>query len=360
MSAGAKARAAAILRQIIDEMPNATGARLELAQLLDRMGDKEGAWRQLRAVRAGGLPREVAKIVDRYSDALRAERAIGASLEIAVAPDSNISRATRSDTLSTVIGDFQIDEDSKAKSGVGLALSGQAFRRLALSKNAMALVRLSGSADLYKHKRFNDIAVDLAVGPELDLGRSRVNLEIGGTLRFYGQKPFMRAARLAGSVTLPVGSRSRLWAKGAASLLDQKVNNLQDGKGYSAQLIFEHALTRTTGVLFSLAGERESLRDPGYSTRGWRAGLIVWRDVGRSTASANLEYGRLRADERLSLFPDRRSDRLLRLTIGATFRQLNFNGYAPVARIIVERNSSTIAFYDFKRVRTEFGIARAF
>ena len=79
--------------------------------------------------RRRGLPPAVARLVDRYSEALRAARPCGASLEIALAPDSNINRATRSDTLGTVLGDFDIDKDSKAKSGTGLSLHGQAYRR---------------------------------------------------------------------------------------------------------------------------------------------------------------------------------------------------------------------------------------
>jgi thioredoxin-like negative regulator of GroEL len=49
---GQTSRAALLLRQVIDERPDALPARLELAGLLDRLGDKEGAWRQVRAAQA--------------------------------------------------------------------------------------------------------------------------------------------------------------------------------------------------------------------------------------------------------------------------------------------------------------------
>lgn len=41
-------------------------------------------------------------------------------------------------------------------------------------------------------------------------------------------------------------------------------------------------------------------------------------------------------------------------------RQLTVSGFAPVVRVMRERNRSTIEFYDFKRTRTEFAIVRAF
>jgi hypothetical protein len=138
------------------------------------------------------------------------------------------------------------------------------------------------------------------------------------------------------------------------------MNDLQDGKSYSGQASLERALSPATGVGLSLGGDRMSARDPGYSTTGWRVGALAWREMGRATLTAQAEFGRLRADERLSLFPDKRSDSLTRITLGATFRQLTVGGFAPVTRLVIERNKSSIEFYDYKRVRTEFGIARAF
>jgi hypothetical protein len=353
--------AAVLLRRLVDEKPKAVPVRLALAQLLDRMGDKDAAWREIRAAQAIGLPPAVARLVDRYSEALRAARPQGASLEIAIAPDSNINRATRSDTLGTVLGDFEIDKDGKAKSGTGLSVHGQAYRRLALGAgDASLLVRVSGLADLYKRTEFNDIALDLAAGPELQWGDARIHLEAGATQRFFGQKPFMRAARVGATVARPLGRRTLLRLSGSAALVDNQRNDLQDGKSYSAQLDLERAFSATTGAVLNLSGDRQQARDPGYATTGWRGGLSLWRDLGRVTLTAGGQLGRLSADERLQLFPDKRRDRFSSFSLGATFRQIQWRGFAPVARFTIERNKSSIAFYDYRRTRTEIGIARAF
>lgn len=359
-ASGRHAEAASELRRILDEKPDAAGVRLELARLLDRMGDKEAAWRQVRAVQASRMPPAVARLVDRYSEALRTARPNGASFELAIAPDTNISRSTRADALATVLGDFAIDEGSKAKSGIGLAVRGQAYRRLPLGRDAHLLLRAGGSADLYGKPRFNDLALDFAAGPELHVGRNRVGVELGATQRWFGQKPYLRSARIAASLARPLGRRSQLRAGASASLVDSRFNDLQDGKSLSASVGLERALSATTGVGVSLSADRLSARDPAYSTLGWRAGAFAWRDVGRSTLTLGVEHGRLEADERLALLPEARSDRLTRLSIGATFRQLGFAGFAPVTRLVVERNRSKVAFYDYSRTRTEFGLVRAF
>jgi hypothetical protein len=361
MSADGKTtEAAVLLRQILDERPNAAPVRLELAQLLDRIGDKDGAWREVRAAQASGLPPEVARMVDRYSEALRAARPFGASFQIALAPDSNINTSTQSDTLGTIFGDFAIDEGSKAKSGVGLSLSGQVFRRLRLGGDHAILGRISTTADLYRKTDFNDIALDIAAGPELQLGKNRVNVEAAATQRWYGMERFMRSARLSVSLIRPIGMTTQLQLMGSAGLADYRLNDLQDGKTFFGRLKLEHALSATTGIGVNLSAGRTTARDPAYSTKEWRVGLIGWRDVGRATLTAEAEYGRLRADDRLALLPDARFDSYSCVTFGATFRQLTFGGFAPVTRVSIERNRSSVEFYDYKRRRTEIGIVRAF
>lgn len=359
--AGKLQGAATLFRTLLDERPDAVGARLELARALDLMGDKDAAWRELRSAQASGLPSSVARLVDRYSEALRSARPLGASLEIAIAPDSNISRATRSDTLGTVLGDFEINDDSKAKSGLGLALRGQAFRRIRLGDgNSSFLIRAGAFADLYKKSDYNDLALDLAAGPEFLAGKSRVQLELGATQRWFGQDPYLRSARVRGTWTLPVDRRSQLRMGAGATLTDNLVNDLQDGKRYSGEVAFERALTSTMGAALTLSADREVARDPAYSTRSWRAGFLVWRDIGRTTLTASAEFGRLRADDRLALLPEERRDRYSRLSLGATLRQFTFGGFAPVTRLVIERNRSSVEFYDYQRTRTEFGVVRPF
>ena len=229
-----------------------------------------------------------------------------------------------------------------------------------LGANASLLVRASGFANLYRGSKFNDVAVDVAVGPDFSLGRDRLQLEVGTTQRWFGQKPFMRFARIAGTWSHPVGGRTLLSLNGSAALVDNRVNDLQDGRAYSGQITIETALSPTTGIIAGFALDRQSFRDPGYSTTGARVSLNGWHDIGRMTLTTGVDLGRLLADERLSLFPSRRSDRYTRLSLGATFRQLQFQGFAPVARFSIERNRSTVQFYDYRRTRTEIGVVRAF
>ncbi len=151
-------QAAAIeFRRILDEKPNTARVRLELARMQTMLGNLGAARKELRAAQAAGLPPAVEQLVRFYSNALNARKPLGGSIEVTLAPDSNINRATRSDTLGTVIGDFALDEDAQAKSGIGLDLQGQGYFRLGIEADTDLLVRASSSATLYRESEFNDI-----------------------------------------------------------------------------------------------------------------------------------------------------------------------------------------------------------
>ena len=214
--------------------------------------------------------------------------------------------------------------------------------------------------NLYRRKDFNDIAAEVSAGPEFKLLGTRFTAEAGYGQRWYGMEPFQNQWRLWASATRPIGTVSQLRLDASYRSTNYKLNDLQDGHGLSAALRFERALSPSTSVSAFVSRDRFSARDDAYSTRSWAAGLTAYRDVGRMTLSLGGELGRLKADERLLLLPEAREDKYSRLTFGAVFRQLTVAGFAPMTRLVLERNKSTVEFYDFKRAHTEFGLSRAF
>jgi hypothetical protein len=348
------------LRTILDEKPDAQRVRLELARVLELMGDEAGALRLLRAAQAGDLPPEVAQFVDRYSAALRSRKPLGATLEVALAPDSNVNRATRSETLGTVLGDFELDADARPRSGVGLALRGQAFARQQVGGSTSVVGRVSGSTDLFRDGQFNDVAVGLSGGPELRLGSDRLTLEAGRIWRRYGQAPYSTSWTLAATYAHPLNRQSQLRGTAMVGLVDHRRNHLLDGQSYAVSASYERALSERTGIGATLSAERQSLADPAYSLIGGQVSLFGYHEVGPVTLVATAAHGRLGADDRLALLPKRRSDRLYRLSLGATLRSLQVGGFAPLVRLTAERNHSAVEIYDYRRLRAELGVTRAF
>lgn len=356
-----KPREAAVeFRRILDEKPDAARVRLELARMQALTGNLGAATRELRAAQAGGLPPEVEKLVRFYANALSAEKPLGASIEVAAAPDSNINRATRSDTLSTVIGDFTLNDDAKSSSGLGLALRGQAYWRTRIDGRTWLLLRAAGRANLYREGRFNDTQVSLQAGPEYRLGPDRLTLSGGIAQRWYGGRDYSLTYGISGNWQHPLGSRAQLRVDAAINHTENRPNPLQSGEDYALSVGIDRAFSSRTGGGLQLSAGRTAARDPGFSDVTLGGNAYLFREMGRTTLVGSLGYSRLEADARLLLYPRRRVDDRFTANLGATFRGLTIGTLAPFARIGVEHNRSTVGIYHFTRVAGELGLSAAF
>ena len=359
-SGGHEGEAARLLRLVVDEHPEAPRPRLELAGLLQHIGDEASARRELRALSALDLPLDLARFVDRMSLALRASQPLTFQFELGIAPDTNINRATRSRTLDTVFGEFAFDRESKAQSGIGAAIRSYVQGRLPLTGSTSIKARASLDANLYRHSKFNDVSFDLAGGPEFLVGPLRINAEAGATQQWYGMRRFQRSLRLSASTRIPVDRTSQLRLESSARWSRNRFNHLQDGSGLSLTGRYDRALSAQLALSLGVGFDRFNARNDAYSTRSWSVSGSLYRDIGRMTVELGAEHGNLRADERLAILPRVREDKLTRLHVGAAFRQLSWAGFVPTLRIVNERNRSSVEFYDYKRTRTEFGVSRAF
>lgn len=361
LAAGKDYRGAALLyRAILDERPDAGRVRLELATVLYLMGDLSGSRRELRQAQAGGLPPEIAVIVDQFADALRSFKPFGASISIAIAPDSNINRATDAKTLDTIIAPLDLSKDARERSGIGLKLGAQAYARLPLAEDVSLLPRLSGQGDLYRESRFNDVSGSLAMGLEVASGSDRIRPSLGGTWRYYGKALYARTQSASLNWSHPLGRLAQLDGDLSINRARYLRNPLQDGWIYDLGINYQRALDARTGGTLSVSATRQKARDPGYSTTSGGVTLLGYRELGRTTGFGSIGLRRLQSDERLFLFTDKRREWLISASVGATFRTVTIAGFAPLVRVTFERNFSTVGIYDYSRTALDFGLTRAF
>ena len=354
------ADAALEFRRILDDKPEAARVRLELARMQAMLGDMGAARKELRAAQATGLPPAVEQLVRFYSRALNARKPAGGSVEISLAPDSNINRATRSDTLDTVIGNFTLDKEAQAKSGVGLNLQGQGYLRLGVQSGTDLLVRASGSAMLYRDADFNDITVGIQAGPQFSWGDNRLNLSFGPSWRWYGRDPYSET--IGGNVSWQrtTSKRSQVRLEGGVSHVSNKRNPLQTADDFTLSAGVDRAFSGRLGGGVQLFGVREVAHDPGYSLASGGVSIYLFREIGRTTLVGTGGYSHLEADERLFLYPKRRVEDRYSASVAATLRALHLGSFAPLVRLKWERNHSSIEIYDFSRVAAEFGVTSAF
>lgn len=347
-------------RLLLDEKPEAARVRLELAWVLTELGDEEGARRELRRARSIGLPAHVAEIVEKMDFALRSERAMGLSVEVAVAPDSNINRAGHARMVDVNGLPVELDEDAVARSGIGLSLAAQAFARPSLTDKVNLLVTLGGRADLYRYSRFNQVELNGGFGPELRAGKARVRLRGRAGLLWFGGAQWSHQYGIEANVLAPVGSRSQLEVEAGAIRNDNRVNQAQDGWVFSTSARLERAFGPRLFGRLQIGAARTDAAAPAYSSWSFTGQLLAARDVGRITIYGLAGLGRTRGDGPFGFPPERRRDRMSNYEAGLVFRSIAWRGLAPVFRISRTANESPVFFHDFKRTRLEIGVTRDF
>jgi hypothetical protein len=348
--------AAVLFRAILDEKPAATRVRLELARMLASMGDELAARRQLRQARAQGLPAHVALAVDQFDNALRSAKPFGGSFELALAPDTNINRATADRTLDTVIAPLTLSSEARQRSGIGVEAGGQAYARVSLLPDLDLTPRVSGQGNLYGASEFNDLSASATLGLEWRHGADRISPSGGATWRWYGGPLYAQTAQVSLDWIHRLGGDAQIEGRASAAKATYETNTLQNGWLYAGAASYERALSAKSGASLTLDVLRRTADDPGYAT--WSGGLTVlyWRELGRTTLFASAGAQRLAGDQRLFLFPEPRREWLYKAEAGATFRRFAWKGFAPIVKFNFEQNRSTVGLYRYRRFVTMVGI----
>lgn len=348
------------LKALLDEKPSAGRPRLELARLLAETGDESGARRELRRAGAAGLPEDVARVVDRFATALRSLRTIGGAVEVAIAPDSNINRATSQERVDTVVAPLTLSRDARATSGIGFSLSAQGFARGKIADGVDLLSRASLRADLYGKSRFNDVVLTLASGPEFRLGGARVRPAAVTQRRWFGGDLYSQSYGGSLNVLKPLDRVSQV--EGELTVLQSNYARvpIQDGVLADLNLAYDRALSPRFSMRVSVRGTRQDAKADFLSNGSLGVDLLASRAFGKQLGFVQLSGFRLRADGREPLFGVTRDDKRFDISGGLILRRFSWRGLSPLVRAVHTRSDSTIPIYDFKRTRVEFALSREF
>jgi tetratricopeptide (TPR) repeat protein len=348
------------LKALLDEKPNAGRPRLELARLLAATGDESGARRELRRAGAAGLPEDVARVVDRFATALRSSRTIGGSIEVAIAPDSNINRATTQERVDTVVAPLTLSRDARATSGVGFSLSAQGFARGRITDRIDLLSRASVRADLYGKSQFNDVVMTLASGPEFRLDAARVRPAAIAQRRWFGGDLYSESFGGSVNVLKPLNQVSQV--EGELTLLQSDYARIpaQDGLLTDLNVAYDRAISPRFSVRVGGRVTRQDAKADFLSTDSVGVDLLASRAFGKQLGFIQLSGFRLGAKGKDPLFGVTREDKRFDVTLGLILRRFTWRGLAPLIRVIHSESDSTIPIYDFKRTRVEFALSREF
>jgi hypothetical protein len=348
-------------RAILVRSPDAVRVRLELGRAFFLHHDYENAFRQFQFARAGKLPAGVGPSIDRFIAAIRQQKSWSYNFSFALAPDSNINNGTSSRVADLFGLPFELSDEARQKSGIGVAVDAGAEFAPQLGDNLRLRVGTSIQRRQYRENAFDDMTVALHAGPRLILPRWDLSLLATGFRRNFGGERLSEGIGARFEVTAARGARTELSLGLAAHQVRYPEYALQDGRVFSAWGGIVRALTPASSVNARMGASLKTARTPELASRaGWLA-VGYYRDLpGGFSLYAEPSFGVSRYDAADPFFAKRRKDQLVELQLAVLHRRVVFTRFTPRVAVTFTRRDSTIDFYDFRQRRLEAGITSSF
>jgi len=341
--------------RILVERPSAAPVRLELAKALELSGDHARSLREFSRLRAGALPANLAREIDQVVSTLRSRRKFGGSVEIGIAPDSNVNGATAATTVLINGLPFLLDPDARRRSGLGLEGAAQLYARYPINGKTQLVVEALGRGTVYRDAGLDEGVVQLGVGPEFG---NRLRLSVFGSRRWYLGQGYSWSYGGTAQWLKPVSRRATLDFSARAEHLMVPRSEALDGDAYTASIALERALRPSLFARVSVSGSRYQARAPVYSTSSIETAMLLAKDFGPLSIYARTSYSHLRAD---GLFLGvQREDNRLDLGAGISLRRIRLWNASPVIRVTRIVNDSSAILYDTARTKVEVALSRPF
>lgn len=354
-------RAIHIFRAMLIDHPEAVRVRLELARAYFLARDYANANRQFRFARAGKLPPAVNANIDEYLYAIRQSKDWSWSVSLSLAPDTNLNAGSSAREVSLFGLPFELSEDARKHSGVGLAAEASVEYAPHIAENARLRMGLSGQRREYGGTDFDDMTLAAHVGPRLVSPRWDVSLLGTGFIRWFGGKRFLEAKGGRVEATYYLSPALGLSAGLGAQWLDYDQSDERDGPLYSASLGLFHPLGPTSAISLKAGANRQNARHSAYSNWSGYAAAGYFREL-PAGFSVYLEpgVGIARYDDALPAFGVARRDTSLSAQIAVFNRHLILSRFTPRLSYTYTRQFSNIPLYSFSRNRIEVGLTSTF
>ena len=381
--------AVAAFRRVLLQHPTLPRPRLELARALFERGrcnqpveallrhllgdDCEAAERHLRRTLATQHPPAVVSNINRYLNVIQARKRIRGHFQLFAAPDSNVNAATEADTVRVFGLPFNLSEDARETSGLGLILSAAAEYQHPLPFTPLGATRsrwrVGGGLYRrdYESDHFDDMTLSVNTGPRLRFRRGEFSFLYKANQRWLGDHRFSQDR----GVSLEGGRRfgNRVWLSGGVEVTRRKHRDvaLQDGirrnVNFSAFFTLNPAVSLGTHLGWGRAQtdsvfERHDRYSLGVSANVDLPPLFGLVGFGLAFSQDWYEANYERAKQGLN--PRPREDRLLVSRIAVHNRAYDVWGFTPTLSWVREIRDSNIVLYEYQRNRFELGLRRLF
>lgn len=348
--------------------PKQTRVRLELARALMIQGKDGGASYHFRlAAQDAALSPEIRATIQAQRGVLRDRRPWHFSTDFGVAPDSNITNGTSAETVDLVVGTqtipLTLDENARARSGLGQTASVSAGYRLKIGNRGALLVDGDAQGVNYSGTANDDYTVQLAAGPEFRPSEATsISLQGLGLQRWYGGDRAVTQIGTRLALQHTIGESQRvgvtLDARHSASGFQQDYS----GWNFALYGTYERVIARSMIASASVFARADRLNEAAFSSNEFGLSLGVGGELphGINAGVTGTASRAAFAAPLVALSNDPRADWRLAGRVYAGVRSLRFMGFSPSVSYTYTLNASSLSLYESKRSRFAFSLARFF
>ena len=348
-------------RGILGNHPRLTRVRLELARVLFRLEDDDAARHHFELVLGEDLPEAVRSNVEQFLAAIHRRRRLKVRFGASLVPDTNINSATDSRRVDIFGVPFNLSDDARSSTGVGVSLNGGLDYSYPLAE---ALTLETGTALTYldyPSDSFDDVRLSGYLGGRWSFASFDAGLAATGSRRWYADDGYSLSVGARGDLGKDFTQRwsGRIHIGGQS--IDYDEQDFLDGEVYSLQLESGYLVDSVSRLSLFGGLSYEDTAEPAYSNMSPFFGVSYRRDF-PYRISATLQpmiFMRFFEDDQ-PLFGETREDVTLRFRTKITYRTDLLFGFAPTMTYTFTHNDSNIGFYDYNRHRVEFGLSREF
>ena len=349
-----------LFRGILVREPNAMRVRLELGRAFYLAKDYDNAERQFRFARAGDAPPAVKANIDRYLTAIRDARRLTYSFGVSVAPDTNVNAGPSIGDLDIYGLPFQLSDDARRQSGVGLVLDGAGEWSPSLGG---VRLRLGGQFHVidYRAGAFDDATLAGYAGPRFVRGQWELSPLLTGYERWYGNRFY--SGGIGGDLQAAYYPAARVGFHGDIGVQQVRFGLPagQDGPAVSGALGFFYTLGPSSRLSGSISAVRQNAQLSVFSNTAGQVGLGFYCDLPRGySISFEPSYAQIDYDAALPAFGVARRDRRWAAELAILNRRIDVFGFTPQLSYTHTHNTSDIALYAYDRDQVQVGLTRAF
>jgi tetratricopeptide (TPR) repeat protein len=346
--------------------PKLTLVRAELAETLVTLDEDESAIHHLRLLEGDAPNAEAAAGVRAFIDQVDERSPFKYNTYLSLAPTTNVNNGSRHKKiyLPGFEGiDIEVNEDSRQKSGVGLAAGFNAAYSRRMGNDFSFVAGGSGEARIYDDFDFNSYALSQSLEMRYLMSRGHLGLgavasqnletdELGLSYFSFGPRASIRFA---------LTPKDTLTLSGVYEWREYTNSDASDGEALLLDANITHAIDSSFNV--TLSGGYDDIG----ATLGWNAyvtwtvGLGFYKELPMGITAQVSGEARLSDFDDVNLFVGTvRKDERYSANLTLTKRDLEIHGFAPSLSYTYTLNQSNIALYDFDSHAVEARLTKSF